>query len=132
MPFRSLFFVKSILYVFFLDFFPFLDEGASGKMSGYGITMKSGVMHRVLQLCDSVGAVEQTITLKLTLQKTDLLLLEDPSMKDSFAVVAQTYAVLNLSDPRGELNVNLEMQVRVESFFFLFLRLLLASIVRLL
>lgn len=68
-------------------------------------------MHRISPLTDSFLVEEQTMVLKITLQHTDLVLLENPSLKESFALVAHTSAVLNMSDPRGKLSANLELQV---------------------
>ncbi|KAK6047981.1 hypothetical protein COOONC_14513, partial [Cooperia oncophora] len=53
---------------------------------------------------------QQTISLKITLRDSDLYLLENPSMSNSFAVVVNTSAVLNVSDPGGVLTFNLEIQ----------------------
>ncbi|KAK6015045.1 hypothetical protein OSTOST_19538, partial [Ostertagia ostertagi] len=64
---------------------------------------------------------QQTISLKITLSSveekrkrsfrdSDLYLLENPSMSNSFAVVINTSAVLNVSDPGGIMSFNLEIQ----------------------
>lgn len=52
----------------------------------------------------------RTITLKITLKESDLLLLEDASKTNSLALVGHTTAVLNLNDATGVLESNLEIQ----------------------
>ncbi|EYC35202.1 hypothetical protein Y032_1116g3628, partial [Ancylostoma ceylanicum] len=52
----------------------------------------------------------QTLALKITLRDSDLYLLENPSIANSFAVVATTNAVLNLNDAGGVISANLEIQ----------------------
>ncbi|KIH60557.1 hypothetical protein ANCDUO_09192, partial [Ancylostoma duodenale] len=53
---------------------------------------------------------QQTLALKITLRDSDLYLLENPSIANSFAVVATTNAVLNLNDTGGVISANLEIQ----------------------
>ncbi|VDO43568.1 unnamed protein product, partial [Haemonchus placei] len=53
---------------------------------------------------------QQTLALKITLRDSDLYLLENPSRSNSFAVVVNTSAVLNVSDPGGVMAFNLEIQ----------------------
>lgn len=86
-------------------------ENASKAPSSLGSAMKSGVVHRIgIDSAESVQISEQTITLKITLKESDLVLLETPNSPDSLALLAHTTAVLNMSDPRGVLNGNLEIQ----------------------
>ncbi|KAI6183494.1 hypothetical protein M3Y97_00495100 [Aphelenchoides bicaudatus] len=51
-----------------------------------------------------------TITLKITLKESDLLLLEDSSKSNSLALVGHTTAVLNLNDASGVIESNFEIQ----------------------
>lgn len=71
---------------------------------------RSGIIHRSHR-CESTEFNEQTISLKITLRESDLILLEVPSSADSLALVAHCTAVLNMADPHGLLTANLEIQV---------------------
>uniref|UniRef100_A0A915ASC0 Vacuolar protein sorting-associated protein 13D n=5 Tax=Parascaris univalens TaxID=6257 RepID=A0A915ASC0_PARUN len=70
---------------------------------------RSGVIHRS-HLYESTEFNEQTISLKITLRESDLILLEVPSSADSLALVAHCTAVLNMTNPHGLLTANLEIQ----------------------
>ena len=47
-------------------------------------------------------------------RECDLLLLEDQTVKNSFALVFFTTAVLNMNDGTGDLAANLEIQVQYD------------------
>lgn len=55
-----------------------------------------------------------TITLKLTLKESDLILLEKADQTDSLAMIARTMAVLQLTDEKGVFEANLEIQVSLK------------------
>lgn len=62
-----------------------------------------------------------TITLKITLKESDLLLLEDSSKSNSLALVGHTTAVLNLNDASGIIESNFEIQVKIAESCLIFL-----------
>uniref|UniRef100_A0A914CP81 Vacuolar protein sorting-associated protein 13 VPS13 adaptor binding domain-containing protein n=1 Tax=Acrobeloides nanus TaxID=290746 RepID=A0A914CP81_9BILA len=51
-----------------------------------------------------------TITLKLTLKESDLILLEKADQTDSLAMIARTISILQLTDEKGVFEANLEIQ----------------------
>lgn len=51
-----------------------------------------------------------TFSVKITLRDSDLYLLENPFVKNSFAMIASTTAVLNMNDIGGHISANLEIQ----------------------
>ncbi|VDK48292.1 unnamed protein product [Anisakis simplex] len=80
------------------------DTGSSESLrQPLGISLREGRF-------DSSESNEQTVTLKITLRESDLILLESPHCKDSLALVAHCTAVLNMGDPHGLLVANLEIQ----------------------
>ncbi|VDL79524.1 unnamed protein product [Nippostrongylus brasiliensis] len=82
------------------DFVPkYQDDMVRGFVNG--IVARTG---------NTVVEPQQTISLKITLRDSDLYLLENPAMKNSFAVVVNTSAVLNVNDSGGVMTTNLEIQ----------------------
>ncbi|CAI5441534.1 unnamed protein product [Caenorhabditis angaria] len=53
---------------------------------------------------------QHTFSVKITLRDSDLYILENCHMKNSFALIASTTAVLNMNDQFGHIMANLEIQ----------------------
>uniref|UniRef100_A0A8R1I7D5 Uncharacterized protein n=1 Tax=Caenorhabditis japonica TaxID=281687 RepID=A0A8R1I7D5_CAEJA len=51
-----------------------------------------------------------TFCIKITLRDSDLYIMENASLKNSFAIIASTTAVLNMNDAGGNISANLEIQ----------------------
>uniref|UniRef100_A0A0K0DNJ7 BPI2 domain-containing protein n=1 Tax=Angiostrongylus cantonensis TaxID=6313 RepID=A0A0K0DNJ7_ANGCA len=54
---------------------------------------------------------KQALSLKVTLRDSDLYFLENPHVDNSFAIVMNTTAVLNVNEIGGVITINLEVQV---------------------
>lgn len=85
------------------------EEPGATKFS-YGIP-KEGIVTRLLD--SKTPLIPQqlhTVTLKITLRDSDLILLEEPKDKSSLSLFCSTTAVLNLHDQHGIFEANLEIQ----------------------
>uniref|UniRef100_A0AC34FAX8 Vitellogenin n=1 Tax=Panagrolaimus sp. ES5 TaxID=591445 RepID=A0AC34FAX8_9BILA len=93
---------------FFLLNTPFTPpEESLAQKSLYGIP-KEGILTRTLS--DTYRNPLHTITLKITLRDSDIILLEQTNNPSSLALVCFTTAVLNLNDQFGIIETNFEIQ----------------------
>lgn len=52
-----------------------------------------------------------SVTLKVTLKESDLVLLDDPTNPDSLALIGYTTAVVTANDASGQMEASYEIQV---------------------
>ncbi|CAI2346071.1 unnamed protein product [Caenorhabditis sp. 36 PRJEB53466] len=102
----------------YTDFVPkYSDEisyetKTSGRRQAFTTTHDGTIVERIhsapLQVQTTPGA--PTFSVKITLRDSDLYIMENPSVKNSFALIASTTAVLNMNDAGGYMSADLEIQ----------------------
>uniref|UniRef100_A0A1I7TSK2 Ricin B-type lectin domain-containing protein n=1 Tax=Caenorhabditis tropicalis TaxID=1561998 RepID=A0A1I7TSK2_9PELO len=98
----------------YTDFIPkFSDEipynlTSSGRQT-FSATHGGAIVERNTHPSNEASS-SPTFSVKITLRDSDLYLLENSSVKNSFALIASTTAVLNTNDIGGHISANLEIQ----------------------
>ncbi|CAB3411170.1 unnamed protein product [Caenorhabditis bovis] len=95
----------------YTDFVPkYSDESDinQAKLIRRKLAANGGILERGPHV--SVEKNSQTFSVKITLRDSDLYMIENCWMKNSFALVASTTAVLNMNDMNGHIGANLEIQ----------------------
>ncbi|EGT60192.1 hypothetical protein CAEBREN_29682, partial [Caenorhabditis brenneri] len=98
----------------YTDFIPkYSDEvpynlTASGRQA-FSTTHDGAIVERNPH-SSNVFISSPTFSVKITLRDSDLYILENPFVKNSFAMIASTTAVLNMNDIGGHISANLEIQ----------------------
>ncbi|EFO91326.1 hypothetical protein CRE_11977 [Caenorhabditis remanei] len=84
---------------------------ASGRRQTFSTTHGGAIVDRSPHIAhESLSSSSPTFSVKITLRDADLYLLENPFVKNSFAMIASTTAVLNMNDIGGHISANLEIQ----------------------
>ncbi|NP_001348705.1 Ricin B-type lectin domain-containing protein [Caenorhabditis elegans] len=100
----------------YTDFIPkYSDEipyhlTESGRRQTFSKTHDGAIIERNAHATDSTSSQFPTFSVKITLRDSDLYILENPFVKNSFAMIASTTAVLNMNDNGGYISANLEIQ----------------------
>ena len=84
---------------------------ASGRRQTFSTTHGGAIVDRSPHMAhESLSSSSPTFSVKITLRDADLYLLENTFVKNSFAMIASTTAVLNMNDIGGHISANLEIQ----------------------